>query len=456
MKKPIPKILTCTLLVSALSLWQPDALFNAYAQGFMEQGSEHMDAAKSYMATEQWNYANYEWRAALMENPQNTEAHVGLVEALLRSGNAQDAARHLSEIRRTMDKLSIELAYGKTLETMGKPLEAERVYLRILERVPLESNTFNRLISLLAYLPASKQKSLKAFLERRAQQAAAQGRLALKQQKFDEAIENFAISTRYDPNIRDLNDYGVALLLLGHYDEAHQQFDQLKQTESRQWEIYANTALVALGKGRSSEAATQVERAISLCQDASKKPLLYNLLGFVYENQGRWPNARNAYERAIELHPGFTKAKMNLAYVYQKDRAYGQAIAAYREMLRAEPRNATLWNRLGFVYELANKERLALDAYKKAAEADPYQEEGYFNQAMLYRKLGRTKAADLAYKKVMNLEFAVLEAGKTGSQKSPSPEAVSNAATPVKQSDQTRDPKLKLLDYVDVFFSQAS
>lgn len=451
LKNKLPQFVLSALLLSGLGLLQPATLLPAFGQGYQEQGSDHIDAAKSYMATEQWNYANYEWRAALMEDPENTEAHVGLVEALLRSGNAKDAAHHLSDVRRKLDKLSIELAYGKTLEMLGKPLEAERIYLRILERVPLDSNAFNRLISLMSYLPSSKQKSLKAFLQTRAEQAAAQGRLALKHKQYSEAVENFAISTRYNPNIQDMNDYGVALLLLGNYDEAHQQFSQLKQAESQQWEIYANAALVALGKGRSTEATVQVERAISLCQDASKKPLLYNLLGFVYENQSRWPKARNAYERAIELDPGFKKAKLNLAYVYQKDMAYTEAIAAYRDMLRTDLRNAMLWNRLGFVYELANKERQAMDAYRKATEASPRDEEGYFNQAMLYRKMGKTKAADLAYKKVMNLEFSVLETGKSKQEA-----ALSNASNTEKINNHERDPKMKLLDYVDVFFSHAS
>lgn len=450
-KNKVPNFVLNTLLLSALGLLQPYTLLPAFGQSYPEQGIDHIDAAKSYMATEQWNYANYEWRAALMEDPSNTEAHVGLVEALLRSGNAKDAAYHLSEVRRTLDKLSIELAYGKTLETLGKPVEAERIYLRILERVPLDSDAYGRLISLMGYLPSSKQKSLKAFLERKAEQTATQGRLALKHKQYTEAVENFAISTRYNPNIQDLNDYGVALLLLGHYDEAHQQFSLLKQAESQQWEIYANAALVALGKGRSTEATAQVERAITLCQDASKKPLLYNLLGFVYENQSRWPKARNAYERAIELAPGFKKAKLNLAYVYQKDMAYAEAIAAYRDMLRTEPRNAILWNRLGFVYELANKERQALDAYRKATAASPRDEEGYFNQALLYRKMGKTKAADLAYKKVMSLEFSVLEAGKAKQGA-----ALSNVSSSDKVNTPDRDPKMKLLDYVDVFFSHAS
>lgn len=442
---PTAAILLATLVTIAM----PSA---GFAQLRPDEADEHMDAAKSYMTTEQWGYASYEWRAALAANPNNAEAHVGLAETLIRSGYTKDAVRHLAETRKSMDKLSIELAYGQALERNGQALDAERIYLRILERVPLEANAFNRLIALQPRLSANKQKSLQEFLERKSTECAQAGRLALKHKQYDEAVGNFAISTSYNPNIKDLNDYGVALLLLGQYDEAHQQFALLNRADIHQWEFYANTALVALGKGRSAEAATDVEKAISLCADNTQKPLLYNLLGFVYENQSKWAKARNAYERSIELNPGFTKAKLNLAYVYQKDMAYPEAIHTYRELLKNEPLNALLWNRLGFVYELANKERLAISSYQNAISANSNDQEGYLNLAMLYRKMGKTKAADRAYKSVMRLEFADLEHGHPAG---PSSKSISEANTASRPATNNRDPKSRLLEYVDVFFSQS-
>ena len=392
------------------------------------------------MEAEQWEYAGYEWRMALEKNPGNMAAHIGLTEMLMKSGQTAEAVRHVEQARKHIAKLPLELTYGQALEKNRQFVKASNLYRAILGKIPLESNSFNRLIAIKPLLPVSEQKALKAYLEKGAQSASRHGEESLKAQKYQAAVNYFRISTAYAPNVTDLNNYGAALVLLGRYNEADEQFDKLKKAESSKWQYYANAAFAVLGQGNAHEAGISMENAIRLCADAPKKPYLYNDLGYIYESQGKWDKARTAYEHAIELNPRFTKARFNLAYVYQKERHYEEAIRLYRQMLSQDRKNTKILNQLGFVYELAHEDRKALSVYHQAAKLNPREKDAFYNLSLLYRKLGETKDADKAFKKMMAIEFDQLEGDKANAQNQ-------RSANNSRQNGASR-----LLDFADVFF----
>jgi tetratricopeptide (TPR) repeat protein len=436
MNRKMPYSLCITLSCLALSL----SLTIPTARADDDLLKQHAASAREYMNSQQWDYAGYEWRAALSQNPKDPEANIGLAESLMRSGLSADAIRQLEEARKNItNNLPLELAYGRALELVQQNDKAMQIYLSNLNRLPLEAESFRRLVALAPKLPDTDRKKLENQLSKIALEASKNGRKALQEKQYQRAANYFAVSTVYFPNLSDLNDYGVVLLLLGQYDAANQQFGLLHRAQSAKWEYFANASFVSLGKGKTAEAAATMEKAIGLCPDTAKKALLYNDLGFIYENQGKWQKARSAYERSVELNPGFTKAKLNLAYAYQKDMAYENAIHTYRDILRKESSNPMVWNRLGFVYELAHREKQAISAYRHATELNPDDKEGFYNLAILYRKMGETQAADREHRRMMSIEFRQIENGKD--------------INPVTRG-QVRDPRVRLLDYVDVFLTE--
>lgn len=420
--------------------------------GYPQTGQEqqHLEAAEGYANVGQWSYANHEWRAALAENPDSVPAHIGLAQTLMQSGQNKEAVRHLQDARKNIHKLTLDLTCAEALKRAGQTEQSANLYLEILEKVPKNGEAFRQLTYLLPDLKEHQQKTVKTYLEQRVTDASIKGRVAVKEGNYPQAVESFEISTAYAPKSRDFNDYAVSLMLLGRYDDALIQLDKIQELQALNWQHQANLALANLGKGQPERAGSDIERAIAQCANHSQKALLYNVLGFIYESQSKWLKACNAYQRALELEPGLIKAQMNLAYVYQKDQAYPEAINTYRDLLLREPRDISLWNRLGFVYELANKERLAILAYKKATELTPNDPEAHYNLTLLYKKMGRKKESDLAYKNVMRIEFQKMEAGERELS------TLKTSGTGRQSGSNERNPKHRLLEYVDVFFSSAS
>ena len=70
----------------------------------------HVEAAKSYMENQQWDYASYEWRNVLSQDPANLHAIEGLAKAMMHSGMPEEAVKFLEESRRKKARATTDLS----------------------------------------------------------------------------------------------------------------------------------------------------------------------------------------------------------------------------------------------------------------------------------------------------------------------------------------------------------
>jgi tetratricopeptide (TPR) repeat protein len=73
----------------------------------------------------------------------------------------------------------------------------------------------------------------------------------------------------------------------------------------------------------------------------------YNQLGIHYRNNGRFDNARNAYEKALVINPNYLSAHLNLGILYDLYlRDVGKALEQYRlykNLLPTEDKQVAMW-----------------------------------------------------------------------------------------------------------------
>ena len=102
---------------------------------------------------------------------------------------------------------------------------------------------------------------------------------------------------------------------------------------------------------------------------------LWNELGNLYFMSGAYDQASYAYQRSIQMDPGFGRPYSNLAVTYVQQGKYDEAIDLYRtsiELLADKQEKAISWNRLGTVYRHLKDYSKAVIAYQEADELDPH------------------------------------------------------------------------------------
>ena len=74
-----------------------------------------------------------------------------------------------------------------------------------------------------------------------------------------------------------------------------------------------------------------------------KRADVFNMLGVIHHDQGKLEKARQAFERALSINPGYTEAALNLSVTCNDLGLYGEAKRIYEEALsRRETREASL------------------------------------------------------------------------------------------------------------------
>ena len=131
---------------------------------------------------------------------------------------------------------------------------------------------------------------------------------------------------------------------------------------------------------------------------------VYFALGNAFYDQAMPLEARTNYDKALELNPGFNKARINLAMLYAETAAPDTALIILEEALRIDPSDPKAYNNLGMVhYSLGNNDR-AVKAYTKAIEFDPDNVEARYNLGLAFAETGLLMEAVREWRVVLELE----------------------------------------------------
>jgi tetratricopeptide (TPR) repeat protein len=109
---------------------------------------------------------------------------------------------------------------------------------------------------------------------------------------------------------------------------------------------------------------------------------------------GDLAEARQALERAVQIDPTFTRARLELADVLEEAEDFQASAAAYRDLARSSPNDVSLHFRLAVTARKAGLIDEAISEYQTATRLDPSLSEAHYNLAVLY--LREKQAPDLA------------------------------------------------------------
>ena len=137
---------------------------------------------------------------------------------------------------------------------------------------------------------------------------------------------------------------------------------------------------------------------------------VHNMLGVIHHVEGKFNNAIQSFEKAIEINPAYTEATLNLAVLYNDLGEFKKAKALYSRIQKNRGNKvpvdfdpilrgnfANMHAHLGDTYREVSKHAEAIDEYKKALKLCPTYADIRTRLGITYRE---NRQKDLAVKEL--------------------------------------------------------
>lgn len=137
--------------------------------------------------------------------------------------------------------------------------------------------------------------------------------------------------------------------------------------EKPDFRAYSLLGTVYLEKDQAVKAVDPLSSSLKLKPSAS----VYSNLGLAYYKLANYPDAIDAYKKAIQLDSKNLHRFYNLAICYQKEKDYPNAIIVLQQALRNQPNNPVTLRYLAVVSQANGDILQARKFYERILEVDP-------------------------------------------------------------------------------------
>ena len=125
---------------------------------------------------------------------------------------------------------------------------------------------------------------------------------------------------------------------------------------------------------------------------------------------GRWRDAENLLRRAVELAPGWTVAKANLALVLGRNGKPAEALAILDDVFTVEPENVGHWNLKAATLARLGEFEDAIGLYEDVLKHAPRQPKMWTSYGHMLKTIGRQAEGIAAYRKAIEIRPSLGEA----------------------------------------------
>lgn len=119
----------------------------------------------------------------------------------------------------------------------------------------------------------------------------------------------------------------------------------------------------------------------------------------------RWEEAVDAYNRVVDIDPGYAAAWNNLGLLQHRMGRYERAQACYRAALEADDSCCQAAFNLGSLHEDLSDHSTAIGWYRRALEMEPDYADAHFNLAGVLGKAGDADAAAIHWRRYLELDL---------------------------------------------------
>ena len=136
-------------------------------------------------------------------------------------------------------------------------------------------------------------------------------------------------------------------------------------------------------------------------------------MGNALEEQGKFNEATQAYNKALSIKPDYAEAYNNMGNALEEKGKLDEAIQAYNKALSIKPDYAEAHNNMGNALEKQGKIDESIEAYKLALAINPDYADAYYNMGITLKEKGKIDEAIEAYKKALAIKPDYVKAARS-------------------------------------------
>jgi tetratricopeptide (TPR) repeat protein len=188
---------------------------------------------------------------------------------------------------------------------------------------------------------------------------------------------------------------------LAYWQNSETLFRHAIAVSKKNWVAFYNLGSFLDDKGRFDEAIQQYQKALEI-DPGNRDPL--NNIGWDLAAKGKYAEAVPYFEQALKAQPGFFEAHYNLGKAYEKLGKIQEANEHYRKVLIAKPDHAAALNNLADAMASRGQFAEAIPFYQASLKAKPEEPVPHYDYANALSRLGRTDDAIDQYRTAVQLK----------------------------------------------------
>ena len=153
-----------------------------------------------------------------------------------------------------------------------------------------------------------------------------------------------------------------------------------------------------------------IDAAKKACDLDPTNASLWESLGLFFQQDGKFSNAKIAYEKSLAINSKSAGVLNNLGAIAKISNDSDSALRYFECALKIDPKSSEMHNNLGTMLKDLGRLEEAKTSYRKAIELNPDYAEGYYNLGITLYELGNSKDAEQSYRKAIALKSDFEEA----------------------------------------------
>lgn len=228
---------------------------------------------------------------------------------------------------------------------------------------------------------------------------------------LNESLKAYDRALELDPNNADAwNGKGVALVHLSQYlgdtsryEEALRYYDRALELDPQTEGVLQNKASILAALGRQNESAKAYAQVIEAANTSAEQASAWHSKGDALMSQGKYREAVDAYNRAVEIDPKDRWTWMMMAFATDQIGWYNRSLEAYNAVLALDADSSSaMYGKADALYELRRFNE-SLQAFDAALMANPERSSSWKGKGDALKAQNRTDGASSAYEMALNL-----------------------------------------------------